>query len=297
MSEEEEEVSIDDRSDAQVIVDALTNKLEEEGSLSSKAIQALKNAQKELERERADIVEISDDSEAEVELGDDGFPIEESDEELTGSFATDSVLEETAVASGLKTVKEAQTAGPLNAEPTDGVQEERETIDGSKGGDADNELNVPRDESKAKPEIDPGDKSVNTPTEVRDGTYETGPGATDLHTNVVPRDGSGDGLGGSKPKFDTESGDQQTSGNPDSYVQELQTDNVIDPTPAGNAENHATASADEDKMKSFACARVASAQGIDAKELEAVIGEEGSALVQHAKSGKYFKVQLAKKKI
>jgi hypothetical protein len=159
------------------------------------------------------------------------------------------------------TVKKAQQSTNKN-EPVDGVQTKKD-------------LDVPRNKEKAKPEIDVNRPDVDSPEEVRINEYKLGPDATNLHNDkIVPRDGSGDGVGGKKPKFDQESGDKQTSGNPDKYVQELQDKNKITPTPAGNEENHATTgvntASEKVDMKKAAIKKVAQAKGLDENKLEAI---------------------------
>ena len=161
-------------------------------------------------------------------------------------------------------------------EPVDSLQEEKveeETED---------KPNVPRDESKAKPEIDVNRPDVDSPDEIREKEYELGPGATNLHNDaIVPRDGSGDGIGGKKPKFDQESGDKQTSGNSDNYVQEFQ--GIIDPTPVSSEDNHLGASAKKAVIK------VAKAKGLKLKNIK-VAEKEDHILVKDATSGKTYKI-------
>ncbi len=161
---------------------------------------------------------------------------------------------------------------PAQLEPTDAVQKDS----------GEEKLNVPRNKAKAKPEIDVKRKDVNNPTEVRNKGYAVGPEATNLHSDVVPRDGSGDGIGGKKPKFDQESGPKQTSGKPDTYVQEFQKDNQIAPTPAGNEDNHAVAAAKAIK-------KITSSKNLDEKKIKIAIKNK-VAYVKDIKSGKVFKM-------
>ena len=133
-----------------------------------------------------------------------------------------------------KKVTFAQQATHHN-EPIDGTQNVKET-------------KVPRNKAKSNPEIDPGDKSVKNPTKVRSEGYELGTGAEDNHTDVVPRSKGNSGLKGStKTTYEDESGDKQTSGNPDTYVQTVEKSQK--PASAGSEENHATAGS-EIKIKS-----------------------------------------------
>jgi hypothetical protein len=78
--------------------------------------------------------------------------------------------------------------------------------------------------------------------EVKTYKYPYKLGDPGCDTDIVPRDSGGDGLGGEKVSFDPEKGEDQTSGNPDTYVQTL--NDVPDPTPAGNKDNHAVAAND-----------------------------------------------------
>jgi hypothetical protein len=107
-------------------------------------------------------------------------------------------------------------------EPVDGPQKVKDT-------------KVPRDKSKAKPEVDVKRPDVDKPTEIRTKEYKKGPGGDDLHTNI-PRDGSGDGVGGKNTTFEAEEADKATSNNPDTYVQEFTPSEK--PTPVGNENNH-----------------------------------------------------------
>ena len=104
------------------------------------------------------------------------------------------------------------------------------------------DVKVPRDKSKAKPEIDVKRPDVNKPTEVRNKEYNKGgDGGADSHTKVVPRSKNNSGLeGGSKTSFEDESGDKATSGNQDTYVQNFTSSEK--PAKAGNKENHTAGS-------------------------------------------------------
>jgi len=187
------------------------------------------------------------------------------------------------------TVKKAQqTANPSKTEPVDAIQEEKTP------GNSEDSLDIPRDKSKAKPEIDVKRPDVDKPTEIRETNYNLGPGATNLHNNaVVPRDGSGDGIGGGTPKFDEESGDKQTSGNPDGYVQDFK--EGIDANPAGNKDNHGAtgvnSAAAEGNMKKEALSKVSQALGIDIDTLEANDENEGYVLVYNPETDKVYKVE------
>ncbi len=100
-------------------------------------------------------------------------------------------------------------------------------------------VDVPRDKAKSKPETKfERPKGVDNPIEVRKKDYGFGEKGKNLHTEVVPRDGSGDGLGGKSVSFEKEKGEDVTSGNPDTYVQDFQKNEK--PTPAGNEDNHGT---------------------------------------------------------
>lgn len=139
-------------------------------------------------------------------------------------------------ANGWRVLK-AQTIDANPSEPIDAITEdkvEKNSVEPS--------LDIPRSPEKANPKINPGRSDVKNPTEVRKTEYGFGPNGKNLHTDVVPRDGSGDGLGGKSVTFEKEKGEDVTSGNPDSYLQEFQDQNQIKPTPAGNADNHAVAS-------------------------------------------------------
>ena len=153
------------------------------------------------------------------------------------------------------TQKKAQQESANQTEPIDAISEEKEEENGE-------DINIPRDESKAKPEIDVKRPDVNNPKEVRKENYEMGQGGKDIHTEVVPRDKSGDGLGGKSVTFTEEKGDKATSGDPDNYVQKFQKDNQIAPTPAGNKDNHAVASVEK------AITKLASSRGLKKENLE-----------------------------
>ena len=202
----------------------------------------------------------------------------ELEEKARNNFGTD----ETMFAKNKEIVKTAEE----QLEPVDSLQEDK-----TESNSDESSLDVPRDESKAKPEIDPGDPSVNNPTEIREKNYELGPGATDLHTEVVPRDGGGDGIGGKKPKFDQESGDKQTSGNPDSYVQDYQ-GTLVEPTSADDVENHATTGPNTASTKDL-IKKIAKAQGIKKANIR-VYEKEGTLMVKDSSTDKVYKI-VAKK--
>ena len=62
------------------------------------------------------------------------------------------------------------------------------------------------------------------------------------YTGVVPRK--------DKTSFESETGDKQTSGKPDTYVQKVKEN--VKPTPAGNKENHAVAASEREVIEAFA---------------------------------------------
>jgi len=169
---------------------------------------------------------------------------------------------------------QAQTAPTQQLEPVDAIEEGKEESNGEK-------FDIPRDKSKSNPEINVKRKDVTSPTKVRNSDYGFGQKAKDLHTEVVPRDSSGDGLGGPSTTFEDEVAENRTSGSPDTYVQEYQKQNQIKPTPAGNAENHATASKE-------VCIKIAKANDLNANRLEAI--NFGSFyVVRDLDSGRTFK--------
>lgn len=104
---------------------------------------------------------------------------------------------------------------------------------------ADPDTKVPRNKSKANPEIDVDNKSVKNPKEIRKDDYQRGGDkAKNLHTNEVPRSESNSGLKGSKStKFEDENANKATSKNPDKYVQEFTESKK--PSKAGSETNHA----------------------------------------------------------
>jgi len=116
-------------------------------------------------------------------------------------------------------------------EPVDGSQKVKDT-------------KVPSDKSKAKPEtgqITKDRPDVGKPTEIRTKDYQLGKGGENLHSEEVPRSEKDGGLkGGSVATTCEETGDKQTSGNPETYVQDL--GDTKKPTPAGNEMNHAAGS-------------------------------------------------------
>lgn len=131
----------------------------------------------------------------------------------------------------------AQTAPAKQTEPL------------NSGDKADPSLNVPRDEKKAKPEIDVGRDDVDNPDKVREEKYERGKGGDDLHNSNVPRSKSDGGLkGGNVAETSEETANDATSGNPDKYVQEFTPGKK--PTPVGKdnrgSAGPSTASADEE---------------------------------------------------
>lgn len=173
--------------------------------------------------------------------------------------------------------KTAQQYSVDKVEPIDALQEDKTESTGEK-------LNVPRNEAKAKPEIDVKRPDVVNPTEVRKSEYGFGEKAKNLHTEVVPRDGSGDGLGGESVSFDKEVAENRTSGNPDSYVQEFQDQNQIAPTPAGSKDNHAVASIQQaiKKIANKFNLKVANLEGMEI-EGEIVISDNETGKVYRAK--------------
>jgi hypothetical protein len=130
----------------------------------------------------------------------------------------------------------AQNNSATQTEPVDGVQDEKKSKE--------NKTNVPRDESKSKPEGDwDRPKGVDKPVEVRTENYQKGKGGEDTHTDVVPRSKNNSGLDGSdSTNFAEEGANAATSGNENSYVQNW--DSPEKPTPAGNENNHAVAETD-----------------------------------------------------
>jgi hypothetical protein len=167
-------------------------------------------------------------------------------------------------------MKKAQKA---QTEPVDGVQK-------------DPEIDIPRNEAKAKPEtgsITKDRPDVANPTEVRTKDYVKGKGAENLHSDVVPRSEGNGGLEGKKKvEFDVEESNKATSGNPDTYVQSVQ--ETISATPAGSEDNHAVA-------KSNAIKKVASSKNIKEANLEATI-VDNSAIVMDMETGKIYKVKI-----
>jgi hypothetical protein len=121
---------------------------------------------------------------------------------------------------------------PNQSEPVDGPQKVKDT-------------KVPSDPKKGKPEtakITKERPDVGKPAEVRTKEYQRGKGAEDLHSEVVPRSGKDGGLkGGKVAPTAEEKADKATSGNPDTYVQDL--GDCKKPTPAGNEMNHAASTA------------------------------------------------------
>lgn len=114
------------------------------------------------------------------------------------------------------------------------------------GDKADPDLKTPRSKKHSKPETKEVTKDrpdVANPTEIRNSEYTRGgDGGADEHKDGIPRSKKNSGLeGSSKTTFDEEKANKATSGNPDTYVQDLY--DQTDPTPAGNADNHATAGA------------------------------------------------------
>jgi len=105
---------------------------------------------------------------------------------------------------------------------------------------SDPDLEIPRDESKGKPQEFKAREDVNSPAEVRKDNYKVGPDSKNLHTNKVPRDKSGDGLDGESVSFEKENALEATSGKPDTYVQEYSENEK--PESAGSKENHVAAS-------------------------------------------------------
>jgi len=127
----------------------------------------------------------------------------------------------------------AQYQSQKQSEPVDGGQDEDKLKE--------NKTNVPRDESKAKPETKfDRPKGVDNPTEVRKKEYKRGPGGEDLHTDVVPRSKKNSGLEGSdSTTFADEKANDATSGKENSYVQKFTPSTK--PAPAGKEDNHAVA--------------------------------------------------------
>ncbi|MFW5852898.1 MAG: hypothetical protein ACOCUR_02615, partial [Nanoarchaeota archaeon] len=122
----------------------------------------------------------------------------------------------------------AQNATTNKTEPVDGTQKTKEN-------------EVPRKDSKAKPEIDVDRKDVKNPDEVRTKEYQRGKGGEDLHSDKVPRSKNNSGLQGKeKTTFEKENADKATSGNPDTYVQDFQDSEK--PAPAGKENNHTAGS-------------------------------------------------------
>lgn len=117
-----------------------------------------------------------------------------------------------------KVYKKQVIAQVDQSEPVDGTQKKKDT-------------EVPRDDSKAKPEGKARD-DAKKPKEVRTKEYARGKGGEELHSDVVPRK--------DKTNFEKETADKATSGKPDKYVQDLQ-DNK-EPTPAGKEQNHVAGS-------------------------------------------------------
>jgi hypothetical protein len=178
--------------------------------------------------------------------------------------------EETSVcASDDNWTKVAQNNSATQTEPVDGVQDEKKSKE--------NKTNVPRNESKSKPEGNwTRPKGVDKPVKVREEKHEMGQGGKDLHTDVVPRDGSGDGIGGESVNFAEEKGADATSGNENSYVQDWEAS--AKGTPAGNEDNHATSGPNTASGKTdllvLAKTKVAEAKGLKVENLDAVdLGE------------------------
>lgn len=115
---------------------------------------------------------------------------------------------------------------------------------------------VPRDESVGLKQTEP--------TEVikvkKDKAYKPGEGRG-AETDVVPRDQNGDGVGGKKVEFVEESGDKQTSGNPDNYVQTLV--EQIEPTKAGDKDNKAAVATINDRIR-----KIVADHNLDPKKVE-----------------------------
>jgi hypothetical protein len=192
--------------------------------------------------------------------------------ETKDDFDTDLPCNDTALTMAGKpyNMKKAQKA---QTEPVDGVQK-------------DPEIDIPRNEAKAKPEtgsITKDRPDVANPTEVRTKDYVKGKGAENLHSDVVPRSEGNGGLEGKKKvEFDVEESNKATSGNPDTYVQSVQ--ETISATPAGSEDNHAVA-------KSNAIKKVASSKNIKEANLEATI-VDNSAIVMDMETGKIYKVKI-----
>lgn len=131
----------------------------------------------------------------------------------------------------------------LQKEPVDSIQDEKKSKT--------NKTNVPRDESKAKPETDfSRPDGVDNPTKVREEGYGPGTDAdADRHTDVVPRSRKDSGLSGSeKTSFDDIG--KVSSGSEDSYVQDFTESKT--PAPSGSEENHAVAAGSEDGLQKTA---------------------------------------------
>jgi len=119
----------------------------------------------------------------------------------------------------------------------------------------DDDVDIPRDESVGLKQTEP--KEV---VKIKNDKYELGKNRGQ-ETDEVPRDSSGDGIGGKKVEFEAESGDKQTSGNPDNYVQTLV--EQIDSTPAGDKKNHATVANLHSKIRT-----IVAKHDLDTKALE-----------------------------
>lgn len=184
----------------------------------------------------------------------------------------------------------AQSQTATQEEPVDALQDDKKL---PMSADSEDSLDVPRDESKAKPETDfPRPKGVDKPVEVRQKEYGFGNTGKDLHTEVVPRDGSGDGVGGESVNFADDKAVDMSSGSPDTYVQDFQ-DNV-DPTPVGNEDNHGatgvnSAAGELDLLKT-AIDKVAETTKIEANNLDATDLGDDTILVAEIIGERIFKI-------
>jgi hypothetical protein len=260
--------------------DAILEKIKNGSPITPEELESvLKSVQISEEPVEEGADEFEGEEAGEVEGADAPLEIEEKGFSTPGNYG---------FASTKKTVKKAQQMSPNPTQPLFAVQEED-----TQKNSIEKSLNVPRSPEKANPKVDPGRSDVKNPKEVIKKEYNLGPDATNQHTDVVPRDPSGDGLGGKKPKFDKETGDKQTSGNPDNYVQKLPEGNYVKPTPVGSEMNHLGSSVED--MKRVAISKVSHAKGIAKENLEAIV--DGSlVIVADINSNKIYKVNLADKK-
>lgn len=147
--------------------------------------------------------------------------------------------------------KLTKTANILGSIKTAQSQEISQTMPLSHEDDVD----IPRDESVGLKQTEP--KEV---AKIKNNKYELG-NPRGQETDVVPRDSKGDGAGGKRVEFSVESGDKQTSGDPDSYVQTLV--EQIQSTPAGDKNNRATVANLHGKIRT-----IVAKHNLDTKALE-----------------------------